>query len=393
MRRIIKFKRFSKPHLLKSITRDLLVQFFDRFRDELAAGDISLPGPALPDEAYFGSLARLLMSPEGLPDGLNEALLAIDEMATPAGQEQLELAVAEAQAGLVFRPESSSEEIALQVWLAAPELLASKHNQQGLLRLTAFDYFGANPANPAGERVPPVTAPDRAALEALTANLDRWFARHNRGQQTTRIECYPIDGEYWFLVRHGDAFTRAPKVERQKTEVLHFRPEKDDVIVYSPMHDEIRINARTKGERDLYVEQFGICLRGSGDYFSARKTYTLEPLRRDGADALDAAGIEGIRKITLRELEVLRENDLHEIITREADDVFRCAPAGEPDENPIPEDGVLTRAAFEVLFADSAKPRWVQIRPPNRLKLGRHCDAQRVGRWMSARGFRVNGRV
>src|ERR1051326_7579353 len=88
------------------------------------------------------------------------------------------------------------------------------------------------------------------AIVALTQDLDAWFARNQRGAETTRIEVYPMDGEFWFLIRHGDIFTRASKVEQQNTEILHFRPERDDVVVYSPERDEVRVNARTKGERD-----------------------------------------------------------------------------------------------------------------------------------------------
>jgi len=33
----------------------------------------------------------------------------------------------------------------------------------------------------------------------------------------------------------------------------------------------------------------------------------------------------------------------------------------------------------------------VQIQPPNILKLGRHCDALAVDRWLSMRGFRIRG--
>ncbi|HYG34347.1 MAG TPA: hypothetical protein VEC99_06160, partial [Clostridia bacterium] len=208
---------------------------------------------------------------------------------------------------------------------------------------------------------------------------------------TVRIELYPLNGEYWFLVRHGDSFSRTPKVESRKTEILHFRPERDDVVVYSPEHDEIRINTRTKGERDLYREQFGLCLRGARDYFSKRKTYTLEPLRADGPIALDTTGLDGIDKIVLREVEVAWDNYGHDVILRAADDVFRSAAAMENQDGPIPRTGRLTRAAFDLHFPDSARPRPVQIRPPNVLKVGRHCDAQRVDRWLCARGFRCGG--
>jgi len=399
---IIKFKRFTKPHVLRRLGRPLLARFLAQFAPQLAAQTLSLPAPALPDGLYFQALARLLMSPEGLTEPLNEALFAIDEMATPEGQQRLETAIAQSGLALRLQHESSPADVALQVWMAAPALLARLHNEQRLLRLAAFEYFGAQPPkfdpNPNLNSNPPprpaVWRTTGAGLDICPAplidSLDQWFARHQRGRQTARLEVYPLAGEFWFLVRHGDNFTRAPKVEGQLTEVLHFRPEKDDVIVYSPAHDELRLNARTKGEKELYRRQFGLHLGGSEDYFSEGRTYTLEPLRKEGADALDAAGLEGISQITLRELEVSWDNGLHHVLIRQADDLFQC-PSCAGSSAAIPPNGRLARAGFLLLFEDSAKPRPVQIQPPNILKLGRHCDALAVDRWLSMRGFRIRG--
>src|SRR5436309_11462821 len=86
----IKFKRFNKPHALKRIGRPLLARFFAHFQPECTANALALPPPDLTDSQYFGALARLLLSPEGLPDSLNEALFAIDEMACPCALERLQ---------------------------------------------------------------------------------------------------------------------------------------------------------------------------------------------------------------------------------------------------------------------------------------------------------------
>jgi hypothetical protein len=383
---IIKFKRFNKPQTLKLIGRDLLMRFFDKFKEDFDTRSLPLPPPELADGDYFRSLSHLLMCPEGLPDRLNEALFAIDEMASPRGQELLEAAVALAEPPLRFQADSSPEDIALQVWLAAPALLARTHNAQRLRRLTAFQYAGSNLPK---EQRPASTRPDTRLTGALTAALDPWFANNHRGEQTTKIELYSIEGEEWFLVRHGDTFTRAPKVQQQKTEIIHFRPERDDVIVYSPERDEIRINARTKGERDLYLEQFGLHLGARGDYFCHRDMYTLEPLRREGIDSLDVRDVPGIKKVLLREIEAALENGNHEVIIRAAADIFHPTTNNSVHPEPVPERGTLTRAIFEFQFTDSAKPRLVELRPPNILKFGRRCDAQLVQQFLANRAFRI----
>ena len=385
----VRFKRFTKPHVLKDIGRALLSRFFAKFKDDLEEKEVALPDPALADEEYFGTLAGVLMSPEGLPGSLNDALYAIDEMATEDGQQRLEEGVAEEQLPLAFDEKSSREDIALQVWLESPELLAKKHNEQRLIRLSSFEYY-SNPTPT--DQTATFKQPDAATLDALTAALDLWFSEHNRGHKHTKIEFHKIDGEFWFMIRHGDTYVRTPKVEGQRSEVLHYRPEKDDVVVYAPDLDEIRIHAGTKGEKQLYRAKFGFYLFGREDYFSEFKTYTLEPLRL-GKDCLDPQGADGIREIILREVEMAWDGQFNDGLVRKSDDVFASAAAYARPFNPIQEKARLKRAAFDVYFGDSEKPRKVQIRPPNILKLGRHCDARLVHRWLSKQKFRTTAQA
>ncbi len=396
----IRFKHLVRPGALQAIGRPWLERFLKQFEPELRAQGLSLPDPKLDTEAYGDALLWMLNAPEALPDSLTEALCAIDDLAGPQGQELLERVITQAGLALRFGADSTRADIAMQVWLAAPGLLARAHNQHRLLRLTAFEHFGAR--LPEGQSSP-FAVPNEATTERLAGELEPWFARHHRGQNTVRLELYPVTNcavpaaeearEYWFLIRHGDTFTRAPKVEGQRTEIIHFRPERDDVVAYSPRFDEIRINARTRGERDLYVRKFGLCLRGSEDYFSEWSTYTLEPLRRDGLDALDPSGVEGLSKVTLRELEIAWDDPFHAQTIRLADDLFKCAPGGSEFGEMIPRQGRLTRAAFALHFRNCPRPRPMQIRPPNILKLGRHCDVHVVETWLHRRGFRTRTRT
>jgi hypothetical protein len=272
------------------------------------------------------------------------------------------------------------------VFLAAPGLFAEKQSELRLCRLSSFRYFGSKQAANRGASFAP---PARATLDLLTRDLDEWFPRHNRGRQTTQIEVHRMDGEFWFIVWHGDAFARTPKVEPRRMEMLHFRPAVDDVVVYCPERDELRINAGTQGERELYRQAFGTRLCGDANYFSEKKAYTLEPLRTDGADALDTDGVPGLTRVVLREYEVAWDNAFREFVIRGAEDVFGAAGHRGWSGEVIPSSGRLVWAVFDFHFAGASKPRRVEVRPPNVLKLGRHCDARLVQRWLSERGFRA----
>jgi hypothetical protein len=338
----------------------------------------------MPADEFCRAVARFVMTPEELPDSLNEALFAIDEMSTPRGQERLEAALTSHDPGIPLDGDLSPLDTALTVWLHAPDLLAAMHNRERMTRLTAFEHYAAGQAQPL---VLHETLPGPRSLDELATALDGWFASHNRGRCTTRIEHYQIDQEIWYLIRHGDSFSRTPKVEQWKTEIIHFRPQKDDVVVHSPDFDEIRINARTRGERQMYRRLFGAYLKGDAEHFFDKRTYTLEPLRTDGRDALDSQDVEGIVRVTLREVEIAVESAFNEVFILQADDVFQYAAAA--NRGAIPGIGKIQRAAFDFYFEKSERPHPVQIRLPNLLKLGRHCDGRLVNELLSRRGFRV----
>jgi len=384
----MKFKRFTKPSFLKQIGRGLLTRFFDRFSADLAEKSVVLPSQDLPDDDYFEAVAKMALAPEGLPDSLNEAIFGVEAMANDNGQERLERAAERAGLDLTFDAESSHADVAVQVWLADPELFARQHNEQ---RLTVVSTFESHGAKSPVDRRQTFGMPDAATLTRMTADMDAWFRQHNRGHENTHIEVYSMEGDFWFPIRHGATFTRMPTdIGNRRVRVIHFRPTKDDIVVYSPERDEIRIHAATKGERELYRETFGTRLFGDPRFFSERKAFDLEPLRMDGVDALDVDGISGISEIILREIEWAWDNGHREVVIRKADDIFAAAAERNPDRNPIPEGARLVRAAFDVYFGDNPKPRKVQIRPPNVLKLGRHCDAKCVHEWLTKREFRVN---
>jgi hypothetical protein len=384
----LRLKRFTKVQFLRGVGRKLLARFFERFAGELAERKVDLPKGDLPDGEYFAGLSKLLLSPEGLPDELTEALCMIDEMSNDAGQERLQNAIAESKLELKFDRESSHGDVAMRVWLEEPRLFAETHNQQQLVRLASFEYFGTRSAENKGK---PFAGLGSEGMEGLRGDLDAWFVEHNRGHETTQISRHEIDGEWWFVIRHGDTFMRTARVEKQTTTCLHFRPAKDDVVVFSPVYDEIRIHAGTKGEKELYRQEFGVRLRGDGEYFSERKAFTLEPLREDGANALVWDGNGAVDRIVLREFEIARGGDHREVVIRKADDIF--AAARDRGKKAFPEGGKLVRAAFDVYFVGTKKPRKVQVRPPNLLKLGRHCDAAAVQKWLSGKHFRETAKA
>lgn len=378
--RLMKFKRFTKPLWLRSVGRAALTQVFGRFAGELAQRGKALPPAHLDDDAWLSALGFLLLAPESLPDELNDTLFVIEEMATTEGHDQLLAAAQAAGLTLDLGDEATPGDVAIRVWLQEPELLIRQHARSRVERLSAFQYFGAR--QPRAAR-----AISEEFLAGMTADLDAWFRTHNRGHKTTRIDLHPLDGEMLFVLRHGDPYRRTAKVVHGRLEALHFRPAKDDLVVYSPRRDEIRVHAGTKGEKEMYRVTFGKWLHGGLDHFCQRQAYTLEPLQTEGLDALKPGPVAGITRVHLREVELSWVKGFKKIEIHKAKCVLHAAHSyGRTD---LLTEAHLVRAVFEVRFADIAKGRRVEIRPPNTLKMSRQCNASVVHRWLSERGFRT----
>ena len=124
------------------------------------------------------------------------------------------------------------------------------------------------------------------------------------------------------------------------------------------------------------------------------ETYlTLAPLRTDGPDALDPAGIPEISNARLCLVEVTGDNPFHEIFIHGADDLFRSAAADGPLSNPIPSTGTITAAVFSIEFADSPQPRQVTVRLPDTVLLERPSDAPAIFRWLAKNRFRLQRKL
>ena len=377
-------KLFPQTLLLMEVERGLLHEFLSQFRNELGEYGLTLPDPLLSHEEYSRALSRMMMSSTGIPDVLFEALCDVVEMAYADGHERLQEAIISENSPVVFREDSSNLDFAIQAWLHHPGIFKKKRAEIRITRLSSFEYFQATaPAQPCARVLPP--APE--VLDRLTHCIDPWYAQHKKGTGTTHIEAYMIADECWLVIRHGDGCVRMPAAGIPQRQVMHFRPERDDVAVYSPESNELRINVKTKGEAQLYREAIGFHLFGDVHYFSNATTYTLDPLRELREQVLDTAGVTGVREIMLTELHVQVSGAESPPRRFFATNLFSAAECGLT-EDLFPDGYVICQATFDFYFGGEQRPRSVHVCPPNKLKLSRHCDARLVHRWLSLRGLK-----
>ncbi len=88
-----------------------------------------------------------------------------------------------------------------------------------------FEYFKCT-----RETIPDFVEPSDETVAALEADLDEWFAKKRRGR-ASKVFVYVKEDFVWFLVRHGEPFTRESIIKDGKSKSLFYRPEKYDVLV------------------------------------------------------------------------------------------------------------------------------------------------------------------
>jgi len=383
----------SQPETLRGIAPENLLSLLAGHAAALEAQGLKLPGKANAATLDYGRLLDLLMEPDRLPARLLEAFYFIHEMATREGMACLLEAAAQARPpieidskpgettigtlGLVVgEPGPTPGDVAVQVWLKDRELLERIHAEQFLQNARSFRSFGTAVTPVPAHRDP------MAAVPHLKNDLDDYFEMKKRGRHT-KVFPYVRDGCVMFLLRHGDPFKRGSAIDDKGESVgVYYWPEKFDVLVLDPTEGELRINTRNKGEWNEYRKVFGRHLYGDDNFFSVGETYTLEPLRAIGEDAI--APIDGMERVVLTEVHFLWGGSHEMKMIHKAPDVFRAYKAHCQE---FPSQFQICKAGFCITFSDSARPRTVTITTPNEAQYMRDEDSVIVEEWLKHRGF------
>ena len=372
-------RRFAHAEGLKAIGREHLLALLKPHKSYFDSRGFTLPPPSASDGIDYEQLVNVLMSPDTTtPKGLIDALYFVHEMATP---ESMDILLHEADSNgitLDGNPDPTPADVAVQVYLQNKDLLERKHAEQYLTRPRSYEYFQTETSP-----VPKFRKPSQKTLSVLARDLDDWFEKKKRGRGS-RVFVYPKKDVVWFLVRHGDPFKREGSLDGDQTSSVFYRPEKYDVLVYDPATGEIRMNACSKGEKEMLRQKFGRHLFNDDDFFPGTGKYTLEPLRSDGDASIVCTDVDGMEWVRLKEVQYFWGGAEKEIEIRKANDVFAALAARGRG---MPSKARIIRASFQVKFTDSKTARTVTIRPSNIAQYTRDSDAAVVEDWLTKRGF------
>ncbi|OGQ00336.1 MAG: hypothetical protein A2Z40_04405 [Deltaproteobacteria bacterium RBG_19FT_COMBO_60_16] len=374
-------KRFSNAEALKAIGREyllaLLIPYASYFKDR----GLTLPPQSSPDGLDYEQLVQVLMNPgNDTPDSLSNSLFYVHEMSTPECMDVLLQAAEEKNISIDGNSDPTPADVAAQIYLKDKDLLERKHAEQEVSTRRSFEYFGTE-LYP----LPEFNPPTQQSLVALQTDLDDWFERKKRGRGS-RVFVFPRKDAVWFMIRHGDPYKREGIFEG-KEPVAFFQPEKYDVLVYDPSIGDIRMNACSKGEKDLYRRKFGLHVFGNEDFFTVRKKYTLEPLRKGDA-SIACEDVTGMESVTLKQIHFYLGGAQREVEIRQANDVYAALKARQRD---MPAKLPIIKASFEVKFTDSKKKRSVIV-GASFANYTRDSDSAVVKDWLDKREFTLDRR-
>lgn len=389
----VDLRRFANPDALKSVHPANLTSLLAPHERYLAKRRAALRAVQPPRQAAaptedgaidYAELAKILLTPtEETPPKLIDALYLVQEMATPEAMQQIFAAIdampPATRIVLDLCPEPTPADVALCLWLKSPTLLERLHAQQSVVAgRKSFESYLARRA-PDG----PFSTPVRPQIESMELALGKWFASKKKGD-AVQMDVQPGQGETWFTIRHGEAYRREGALKGGESTSVCYRPEKHDVVVYVHATNELRVNAGTIGEKELYRTTIGLHLFGAEDYFAGKdRKYTLDPLRIDGPQALVCADVQGIEWVQLTEITFFLGGAQNDMVVRKSNDLFASIEAGAPS---LLAKAPIVSARFRIKFADSKRPRMAKIQPKS-ASFTRDGDGRLVEEWLRRRGF------
>ena len=175
----VNLRRYSEPQTLREISPRTLVALLDEHREFLAAKGIELPPVGDEREVNYETLAPVFLSPDDIPHDLVERFHMVKQMSGPAQMDKILDTVRQRQIDLSFARDSSPEDVAAHLLLAAPPLFHEIYAEKSVNRFRSFTYYVAR--KPQKFRPPENLVP-------LEKTLNSWYEAHQRGR-SARVFC------------------------------------------------------------------------------------------------------------------------------------------------------------------------------------------------------------
>jgi hypothetical protein len=260
--------------------------------------------------------------------------------------------------GISPRPKESLEALALRLFVDAHQ--AFDYAWSRFLLYTNVEYLTEYhfPAGPLGMETEMRTA--------FHDGVREHFAKEYRGRQC-RVDPHEDNGELVVVVQRGH-YQRTvglfSKADSDEIDYLNFQPVVDDLLMYDPAAQILRIKTTTKSDREMYLWLFAHHVAGRDDLVRPaldERVYTLEPIQNGTFNYAGAGDVLGVRLVRARiQFGPKAYDDIH------AEDVLKAL--ANRSMGLSLSSGPLLRAAlvFDFRVGLKSQPVRFEIAPPSR---------------------------
>ena len=376
-------QRITDIQFLLSVRPERLVKFFDPYREYLASCGWNWPDSDKVNKSRIESLAGILQAADtDAPAKMLDSLHTVSGLTNRVTLDLLFDQIGGLLDTFMNEREPFAGDVAIEAYLmnprAAEQILSMR---SGMLR-RSYRSFQAD-----SHTVPIVPDDLENRIAALGQYLDGWFDARGCGPGATAK--YLQDPSHLFVTcEHGLPLKRQRTLDRGRQGVQIFRPLLDDFAVFDKLVGELRINAETASQRDIYRRMIGKFIFDNEKLFPEGDKFSLEPLIEYRHKALSAADIEGLDSVQCCGVKMLLPGHEPEEITSRRRDMIDVLDARMTMLRDAGFEEIrLTEAKFQMAIAGSRRSRTVTIKPPNVAVYARDGDAIIVERFLTARGF------
>lgn len=349
--------RFLTPSILRDISRQGLFRLLEPYLEWFAAHGLKVRSEQDLDDEAMDRLSLVVMAGTNLPPGLPEMLVLLGDVSRPEMHDRL--AALAARAKLKADPKDPTADLAVRIFLKAPNLLEDLHVELASLRPRRICRYLA-----VKKAIPKLPKDWKKRCSLVEASLRRDFQKRNRGGGT-RVHAFPEGDGLRLMIRRGDTLRTQPVIDDQdESRRLVLRPELYDVVRYDPRHGDLLVNARAQADVRAYCHYIGLHVFGNQalfDSFEPPPRYSLEPIRAIGQAVLDRGEFEEIEEVSLVTLDLVHPALDHVEVRLGPDDVFTAL---QLVGNRIDDSAVMKRAKFGFTLVGEKRTRSVVIEPP-----------------------------
>lgn len=383
----LNYQKFTDIHFLKTIKPKRLKRFFQPYEEHLNARGLEIPQSSRLTEEQFDLLVAIVKFPDAsAPAEMLDALHVVNGISNRIGIDLLFDNVFGLAAKFGDEDDPFPGDVAIEAFLLDRHTVEWMLSHRSSVQRRSFTAFQA-----ASLEIPSLPKNMTQATRCLQNYIDDWYDSRRCGRGATVLN-HQDDAAAYFTISHGLPMHRQRILANGQHDHLVFRPLYDDIAIFDKLIGELRINAETQSQLELYRRMIGLHIFGNEALFPKGDLYTLDPLTRFNDEPLSVASIVELTAAECHSVKILLPGHKSEELTTRRRDVLEVLNdriemfrrAGFADLR-------LTEVKFGLTFRESRRTRMVTIKPPNVAIYSREGDGEVIERFLRFHGF-INDR-